>query len=155
MTDVHFSSYLSDINLTFEDAMNWEEQKVDRIAYGPNGLNMIPGGFKGLELLHKLRISDRIDLSLEDRDKAIAEFVRRNPRKGIPNPFIAELWKDDEYYLKVIEARPKTLSPSQVKKIRELVKIGRSVSEIAEEVDALNEMQVKNVIAGRTYGRIQ
>jgi hypothetical protein len=155
MKDIYFLSCLIDINLTYEDAMNWEEQGVDKIAYGPNGLNMIPGGFKGLKLLHELGISARLNLSLEERDKAIAEYIRRNPRKGIPHPFMAELWKDDEYYLKVIEARPKTLSPEQVKEIRELARMGRSITEIADTVGALNEVQVKNVIAGRTYGRMQ
>ena len=68
---------------------------------------------------------------------------------------IAELWKDDEYYLKVIEARPKTLSPDQVKKIRELASKDWLVAEIVKEVGALNEIQVKNVLAGKTYKRIQ
>ena len=144
-----------DINLTFEDAMLWEELHVDRVAYGPNGLNMIPGGFKGLKFLHKHRITDRIGISLEERDRAISDYLRQNPRKGIPNPFIAELWKDDDFYLKNIGARTKTLSPNQVRMIRELWAKGRSVAEIAEEVGALNETQVKNVIAGRTYQRIQ
>ena len=154
MTDVHFISSLMDINLTYEDAMNWEELSVDRFAYGPNGLNMIPGGFKGLKFLHKHRITDRIDISLEERDRAISDYLRQNPRKGIPNPFIAELWKDDDFYLRVIEARPKTLSPDQVRAIRSLSQSGRTIAEIAEDVGALNEIQVKNVLARRTYRRI-
>ena len=155
MRDVQFISALIDINLTFEDAMNWEEQNVDRVAYGPNGLNMIPGGFKGLRFLHEHRITDRERISLEERDRAIAKYLRQNPRKGIPNPFMAELWKDDEYYLKVIEARPKTLLGDQVRLIRRLAAEGKSIEKIAEEVGALNETQVKNVIAGRTYRRIR
>jgi hypothetical protein len=152
MTDVHFVSQLLAVNLKYDEAMNWEEAAVDKL--GPNGLNMIPGGFKGQKLLHKLRIIDRIGISPEERDKAIAEYVRQHPRKGIPNPFIAELWKDDEYYLKVIGKRKKTLSPDQVRKIRELHGMGWSVPDITEEVGALNEVQVKNVIAGRYYQRI-
>lgn len=70
---------------------------------------------------------------------AIADFIRKNTKKGIPNPFIAELWKDDEFYLKVIEAREKTLSQDQVREIRELVRMGRSITEITDEVSALNE----------------
>lgn len=155
LSGVHFISTLREINMTYEDAMNWEEKNVDKIAYGSNGLNMIPGGFKGLQYLHKHRIIDNINISIEERDVAISKFFRQNPRKGIPNPFIAELWKDDEYYLKVIEARPKTLSAYQVRKIREMANKGWSIAEIAEEIDALNELQVKNVISGRTYGRIQ
>ena len=88
--DVLFVSSLMNINATYEDAMKWEEHNIDTVAYGPNGLNMIPGGFKGLRFLHKLRITDHANISLEERDKAIEEYVRRNPRKGIPNPFISE-----------------------------------------------------------------
>jgi len=155
LRDVHFISSLMDINLTYEDAMNWEELHVDRVAYGPNGLNMIPGGFRGQRELHKLGLIGRLGIALEERDKALAEYVRRNPRRGIPNPFVAELWKDDEFYLKNIGARAKTLSPDQVRKIRKLCANGRSVAEITEEVGALNETQVKNLIAGKTYRRIR
>jgi len=155
MKHVLFTSSLMDINQTFEGAMDWEERNVDTVAYGPNGLNMIPGGFKGLKFLHKLRIINNVNINLEEREKAIEEYIRQNPRKGIPNPFISKLWEDDEYYLKVIEARTKTLSTDQVKKIRELYKFGRSISEIATEVGALNEAQVKRVIVGKSYTRVR
>ena len=155
MKNVLFISSLMDINLSYEDAMNWEELHVDRVAYGPNGLNMIPGGFKGLKFLHEHRITNGTQITLEARDKAIAEYLRQNPRKGIPNPFMAELWENDEHYLKVIESRPKTLSPDQVRKIRELARAGWSVSEITKETGALNPTQVKKVISGKTYRRIR
>ncbi len=45
---------------------------------------------------------------------------------GIPNPFIRALWENDDYYLKVLAARPKTLTPNQVYRIRELHADGRS-----------------------------
>lgn len=154
MEDVQFVSSLMDINLSFDDAMQWEEIHVERFAYGPNGLNMIPGGFKGLRYLHELGIIGRQDISLDERESAIGEYLRQNPRKGIPNPFLAELWKDDDYYLRVIEARPKTLSADQVRRIRQLAEGGAPIEEIADEVGALNEIQVKNVIAGRTYRRV-
>lgn len=154
INDVLFVSVLMDVNMTFEDAMNWEEQNVDNVAYGPNGLNMIPGGFKGLKFLHEHRITDNVNISLEEREKAIGEYVRQHPRKGIPNPFMSELWEDDDFYLRVIEAREKTLSPDQVRQIRALAEMGWSVAQITEEVNALNEMQVKNVLVGRTYRRI-
>lgn len=155
MDDVHFASSLMDINMTYEQAMKWEEVAVERFAYGPNGLNMIPGGFKGLQFLHEHRITDRPRIPLDDRDRAIAEYVRQNPRKGVPNPYLSELWKDDDYYLKVIEARPKTLSADQVREIRRMSSEGFSIGEIADEVGALNEIQVKNVVAGRTYRRVR
>ena len=149
-----FLSALMDINLSYEDAMAWEEREVDRFATDTNALNMIPGGFKGLKFLHQHRITDRIDISLQERERAVDEYVRRNPRRGIPNPFISELWKDDAFYLRNIGAREKTLSPEQVRKIRQLAAEGLSLSEIRHEVDALNDLQVKNVIAGRTYRRV-
>ena len=154
LSDVLFISQLSDINLEFEDAMNWEEIFVDEIGSGPNGLNMIPGGFKGLKFIHKYRGTGNINISLEERDKAISEFIRQHPKKGVPNPFMSELWEDDDFYLRVIEARDKTLSPDQVRQIRTLAEMGRSISQITKEVNALNEIQVKNVLAGKTYRRI-
>jgi len=154
LSNVLITSALMDINLSYEDAMNWEEINVDKVAYGPNGLNMIPGGFKGAKFLHKHRITDRVGITFEERERAIDEYIRQNPRKGIPNPFISELWKDDDYYQRVIEARPKTLSPNQVRQIRVLAEKGWSFSQITKEIDALNETQVKNVLAGRTYRRI-
>ena len=110
LSDVLYVSQLSEINTDYEDAMNWEEKFVDLIANGPNGLNMIPGGFKGLRYLHKLRIADRVKISVEERDMAVEEYIRRRPRKGIPNPFISKLWENDEHYLRVMKARPKILS---------------------------------------------
>lgn len=150
--DVHFASQLQNINLTYKEAMNWEEFHVDRL--GSNRLNMIPGGFKGLKHLYKHRITNRMNVSLEERDKAIAEYARLNPRKGIPNLFITELWKDDEFYLKINEARSDRLSADQVRKIRELARMGWSVSDIKKDVNARNERQVKDVITGKYYGRI-
>ena len=153
--EVLFTSFLKDINLSFEEAMYWEEQNVDKIASDKYGLNMIPGGFKGLKFLHKYRIIDNTDITLEERELAISKFAVMNPRKGIPNPFIADLWKDDDFYLRIIEAKEKTLSELQVRKVRELHQLGKTIPEITQEVNALNDLQVKNVIIGKTYKRIK
>jgi hypothetical protein len=138
-----FTSYLDDINQTFEAAMNWEEAKVDQIANDQYGLNMIPGGFKGLSLLHKARIIQSTSISLDEREHAM------------PNPFVAELWKDDNFYTKVIEAKEKTLNVEQVRQIRLLDKQGMKIPDIVREVKALNEQQVKGVISGRNYKRVR
>jgi len=106
----------------------------------------------------KIILSRVIAFCKELRPVKLIRIYRSNyadrTRRGIPNPFIAELWKDDDFYLKVIEAREKTLSPEQVRKIRELNKFGKSIIQITQEVDALNKLQVKNVLLGRTYSRI-
>ncbi|NNC63906.1 MAG: hypothetical protein HKN84_03895 [Gammaproteobacteria bacterium] len=93
MSDVHFVSSPMDMNLTFEDAMKWEEDGVEKFACEPNGLNMIPGGSKGLKFLHKHRITDRAGISLDGRDSSISDYHLQNSRKNIPNPFMAGLWE--------------------------------------------------------------
>jgi len=151
--NILFTSLLWDVNQTYEGAMNWEEIMVDKLFKKQTSLNMIPGGHEGLKFLHKHRITNSVNIGLEDREKAITEYVRQNPRKGIPNPFIADLWKNDEYYLKVIEGRPNTLSQDQVKQIWILHGLGRSINKITKEVGALNQAQVKRVVEGKTYKR--
>jgi len=153
LENVVFISQLSEINMSFDDAMNWEETLVDLIGSGENGLNMIPGGFKGLKNLHKLGIISKERVTVEERDAAINEFIRQHPRKGIPNPFIAKLWEDDSHYSKVLESKKNLLSVEQVRRIRELARAGWAIDAITSEVDAINEQQVKKVIAGQTYNR--
>lgn len=152
--DVVYTSFLQFVNLNYEEVMEWEERYVKKHTLAPKGLNMIPGGFEGNKHLYKHRITDRVDITLEERDRAVTEYARQHPLKGIPNPFMTELWKTDEHYLKVIATRDNTLTPDQVRIIRELDKSGYSVARIKREVHALNEQQVKNVLAGRTYKRI-
>lgn len=152
--DIVYRSNLIWVNQSYKEAMEWEERMVDKHTLSPKGLNMIPGGFEGLRHLYKHRITNRMDISLAERDRAIAEYVRQHPRKGMPNPFMTELWKDDEHYLKVIGSRKKTLTPDQVRRIRELDRSGCSVAKITRRVGALNEKQVQDVLANRTYTRI-
>lgn len=151
--DVIYTSQLQMVNLLYEEVMEWEERYVDTHTLSPKGFNMIPGGFEGNKHLYKHRIIDRIDIDLDEREQAITEYVKQNPLKGIPNPFMSELWKDDDYYLKVISSREGTLSFDQVGKIRELGDSGFSVSEITRKVGARNENQVKNVLANITFKR--
>lgn len=154
INDVQYISVLKHVNKTYEEAMTWEEHAVDKIAYGSQGLNMIAGGFKGLKQLHRLGLTARENISLQEREKAITEYIRKYPRAGIPNPLISELWKDDEFYLKVLKNRNKTLTPDQVKSIRILNVKGLTIEEITKKVNALNERQVRNVINGITYKRM-
>ncbi len=155
LKQVVFSSALINVNASFEDAMDWEEKYVDRFASDRYGLNMIPGGFKGLSNLHKLGLTSRERITLGEREAALDQYVKLNPKKGIPNPFISQLWQDDEYYERINVAHPKRLSAGQVKQIRDLAATGMSPIRIMLEVDALNEIQVKKVIAGITYKRVK
>ncbi len=151
---VSYQSELILVNQEYKEAMSWEEWAVDEQLLQGNCLNMIPGGFKGMKFLHEHRFTRRDEISLGERDRAEIEYARQNPRKGIPNPMISELWLDDDYYERVIGAREKTLSPDQVRQIRYLASISWSADRITEEVGALNEEQVRNVLKGKTYRRV-
>ncbi|NIQ15540.1 MAG: hypothetical protein GTO02_14420 [Candidatus Dadabacteria bacterium] len=152
--DVIYHSYLQWVNLSYEESMEWEERYVYIYTLFPKGLNMIPGGFEGNRHLYKHRITDRVDIDLDERERAIAEYVRQHPRKGIPNPFMSDWWKDYEHYVKAIGSRVGVLTFDQVRRIRELNKSGYSVAEITKIVGARNENQVKNVLANRTFKRV-
>ncbi|HEB58004.1 MAG TPA: hypothetical protein ENJ01_02165 [Gammaproteobacteria bacterium] len=150
---VLYTSALKEVNLSYDEAMNWEESQVDGIASDQYGMNMIPGGFKGLKHLHKLGYTKNVRVSIEERDRAISEYVRENPRKGIPNQLIKAWWEDDEHYEQVNEAHPKRLSIDQRKEIRRLHAQGVSIPEITERVGALDDRQVNDFLSGKTYKR--
>lgn len=150
---VLYTSSLREINLSKDDAMNWEELHVDSIASDQYGLNMIPGGYKGSQYFYKYSGINTERMTIEERDRAIAEYFRQNPKKGIPNPFMKELWENDEHYEKVNEANPKRLSVKQRKEIRRLHADNVSITEIMKQVGALDERQVKDFLSGKTYKR--
>jgi hypothetical protein len=154
--DVYLSSELVALNHSFEAAMAWEEFIVDRHIAGGCSLNMIPGGFKGLKLLHTLGHLNRTSqITLEERERAIAEFAKRHPRAKVPNLLIAGLWADDAYYAKVITGRSNTLSLEQVRRIRILKLQGATGEAIAANVGARSVEQVNRVLSGRTYRRLR
>jgi len=154
--NVMLSSELIVLNHSFHGIMDWEEGEVDKMMAAGKSLNMICGGFKGLRFLHEHRITDRVQLSLAERDKAIAKYARQvGVRAGVPNLFLAELWRDDDFYLKVLAGRSDVLTPGQVLAIRELASKGRTPQQISEAVGARNVEQVQRVLAGKTYNRIQ
>ncbi|MGJ7542561.1 hypothetical protein [Variovorax sp. LT1R16] len=144
------------LNHSYEGIMAWEEQMVDEQMEAGKSLNMLPGGVKGLRLLHEHRLTSQVEVSLEERDRAIAEFARRvGVRAGVPNLFLAELWRDDDFYLKVLRGRSDVLSPGQVLAIRDLAAKGQTAQQISEVVGARNVEQVQRVLAGKTYSRIK
>jgi len=153
---VMLSSELVVLNHTYEGVMAWEEEQVDAQMAAGKSLNMIPGGFKGLKFLHEHRVTDKVEISLEERDRAISEYVRRKGvRPTVPNLFLAELWRDDEFYLKVLAGRSDVLTPGQVLAIRDLSARHHPPQQIVEMVGARNVGQVERVIEGKTYQRIK
>lgn len=109
---------------------------VDEKMASGTSLNMIPGGFKGLKFLHKHRIIDNEKIILEEREKAIETYQRKNPRLGVPNLIISELWKDEDYVQKVVCGHKGRLSVDQIRKIRELHSLSMPFEKIAEIVNA-------------------
>lgn len=148
------NSQLLRVNMSYDEAMHWEEDMVQH-SLSPKGLNMIPGGYEGMKYLHTMRITDTPVISLEEREAAEAELVRQHPRLGVPNPKVAELWRDDGYYTRAICARNNTLNPDQVFNIRHLSALGMEPEKIFSQVGARNVLQVKRVLKGETYARIQ
>jgi len=152
---VILGSELVVLNHSFEGIMAWEEEQVDATMAKGSSLNMIPGGFKGLRFLHEQRITKSVNISLEERERAIVEYVRRRGvRPTVPNLLLAQLWRDDEFYLKVLAGRENVLAPDQVLAIRRLAAEGKKESLICELVGARNVGQVKRVLAAKTYRRV-
>jgi len=155
LENVLFSSWLEDINMTKDQAMDWEEEEVDKIASDDNGLNMIPGGYKGVKFLHKHKMIKDLDITIEEKHRATVKFIEQHPRRGIPNPFISALWESDDYCRRVIEARSDTLNFGQYIKIKALNEQGLTITQITKEVGARTERQVKDAISGKTYKSYQ
>ena len=96
-----------------------------------------------------------MNISLEERESAILEYVRQGgTRPRVPNLLLAELWRDDQFYLKVLAGRGDVLVPAQVIAIRQLAAQGKGEQQIYEEVGARNLNQVKRVLAGKTQKRV-
>lgn len=143
---------------TKEQAYDLEEYLVDKYSLYPNhpdGLNMIPGGYEGLRFLAREGVGVRTaDIEPEEREKVVVEYLKANPRKGIPNPLIAGKWLDDKYAEAVICGHENRLSAFQVREIRALNVLGLLPAEIATKVGAKSIGQVKRVLSQRTYSRI-
>ncbi|MBI5889761.1 MAG: hypothetical protein HZB47_03670 [Nitrosomonadales bacterium] len=153
--DVLLGSELVIGNHSFEQIMDWEEEMVDKYMALGKSLNMIPGGFKGIKFLHEHRLLNSAqNIKLEERERAISEYQRLNPRIGIPNLLISELWKNEEYAQKVICGVEGRLSVDQVREIRRLNALGMPIEKISLMIKALNVRQIERVLSEDTYSRI-
>jgi hypothetical protein len=117
-------------------------------------LNMIPGGKSGLKYLRENgMLPERVVPMPDERDRLLETWLRENPRRGLPAPWVSEKWKDDAWAVAQICGRDDRLSVEQVRAIRELAAL-YSVETIAERIGARNQEQVQRVIDGQTYRRI-
>jgi hypothetical protein len=155
LSQVSYGSELLDFNLSEEQAFSWEEWFVDEFTLHPKGLNMIPGGKKGLQYLYRLRLIGSTNISPDARDRALEAYARKNPSDIRSYQYLEDLWRDDVFYWRIIDARANTLSVTQIREARYLAANGHDVSSITLKVGALNEIQIKNLLTGRTYSRVE
>jgi hypothetical protein len=140
-------------------ALDVEEYLVDKyslVTKHPNGLNMIPGGREGIRVLHRLS-GGRSDISIETefREAVLDTHLSKHPQLGLPRPGVAAAWNDPAYAEAVICGRENRLSADQVREIRYLAVMGWDLAQIKQRVDALDDDQIRRVLAGRTYTRIR
>lgn len=152
---VIFRSSLAIVNADYEAIMAWEEAAVDKYMEEGRSVNAIPGGLEGIRELHKLGLlADKDSRDIAARDQAVNVFQRLNPRAGIPNLLLRDLWKDDNFAERAICNRPDRLSVDQIHEVRRLAVWGISIEKIVEKVGAQNVDQAKRVLSGKTYSRI-
>lgn len=118
----------------------------------PKGLNMIPGGYAGLRVLHKMgAMKNNKPFNVEQRDKILMSHVQK---EGRSNPLLAAHWENEDYATKIICGPEDRLKPHQIQEARTLGFLGREPAEIVKIVGAKNERQIQNLLAARTYSRI-
>lgn len=117
-------------------------------------LNMIPGGKSGLKYLRENgMLTERCAPLPDERDRLVETWLAAHPRKGLPAPWVAEMWRNDAWAIAQICGRDDRLSVEQVRAIRDLSKTHSAV-EIADRIGARNAEQVQRVLSGSTYSRI-
>jgi hypothetical protein len=149
-----FVSELQYVNLTYDEAMQVEEKMVERTLH-PAGLNMIPGGFAGLKLLHTRGFLGRTKATVEERNLAAAKYLHQLPRQSNPAPWISERWQRDEYYEQVVLNRVNTLSREQVQQIRKFGNQWKYSPTIIASLSGASERQVRDVLSGKYYSRVK
>lgn len=117
-------------------------------------LNMIPGGKSGLRYLRENGLLQQSVVPLPDeRDRIVNNWLKEHPRKGLPAPWVAEKWRDNDWAVAQICGRDDRLSIEQVRALRKLAK-EYPAEEICARIGAKNVDQVKRVIEGKTYVRV-
>ncbi|MGL6592040.1 hypothetical protein ACSZOL_22920, partial [Aeromonas hydrophila] len=90
----------------------------------------------------------------DERDRIISEWLKEHPRKGLPAPWVAEKWRDNDWAIAQICGRDGRLSVEQVRAIRQLA-AEYSAEEIFTRIGAKDVAQVERVLEGKTYSRVE
>ena len=147
-----FQSTLALVNASFEESMLWEEQAASLMPYG---LNMLPGGYKGVKLLHSLglikRKHERVMYNIDAAKERFASKLNREA--GRKNKKLSDLWRTDSFYMKQVESQPRWLKLGQIEIIRSMDELGYTLKEI-EAATKASECQIENLLDGKTFKRI-
>ena len=116
---------------------------------------MIPGGYEGLRVLHKMGAFDRIKaVDIDQREEQLIKMMQRGHREGKANPLLAVLWLDEDYAAKIICGPDGRLKPNRIFQARFMGMLGREALDIASAVGAKSEFQIQRLLRGKTYSRI-
>lgn len=70
---------------TIDEAYGAEERLVDDMTLAPKGLNAIPGGMKGIRMMHQLRLLNGThQVSVADRDAALVRLENQHHDRNSP-----------------------------------------------------------------------
>lgn len=139
-------------DLNQETALEFEEKYVDMFTLYPLGLNMIPGGNKGIKYLSQLGINVKVPIDKEDITERLS---LREDLSDRPNPLCAARWASDPSFAeRVICGHSGRLTVDQVKTVRLLSSYGKQAKDILDITKTNNLRQIKNVINNKTYQRI-
>lgn len=117
-------------------------------------LNMIPGGKSGLRYLRENGLIAKSVVPIPDqRDPILSKWFKEHPRKGLPAPWVAEKWRDNDWAIAQICGRDGRLSAEQVRAIRQLAN-EYTAEEIYSRIGAKDVGQVLRVLDGQTYTRV-
>jgi hypothetical protein len=140
-----------DHGLSKDEAFDLEEEKV----VFPGSLNMIPGGYAGIELLAKLGYPKAT--TPKERDAVLLQVMRDYSSNAMSWWAKAVLDGDQAKIDAYFEAHPGWLAPEQVRFIRAAAESGMPITEIASRLDSGAKhkyQQVERVLNGETYGAI-
>ena len=159
-------SYLLAAGLSKDEANDLEEKWVDEYTLFPRGLNMIPGGRKGIKYLQSQGIKTRKGHNSERNPQLVNQHYEVCRTTGKRNIFEPPVWSyDDEVMSRIVLGRNDTFSKNELSRIRYL-------NEYLESLDySLNERQeyilkdlrltteserrrLKLLLVGKTYSRI-
>lgn len=75
--------FVADQYDTLDEAYAAEERRVDEFTLAPKGLNAIPGGMKGIRMMHQLRLLHGTrQVSVDDRDAALVRLEQAHDRNS-------------------------------------------------------------------------